>query len=186
MMSIFPSIGFLIILFSVTILLVIVSQKTKRFERAILSLIWVVYICIILVMTIPSFGSNAEGMSFAEKLNDAPPWNFRPFPFLWTQFNNMLEGQTGAAMQFLGNIVLFIPAGFFPPMLFPKLRKWFYFFLPGLLWSLSIEVMQLILNLGNLGNRSFDIADIILNVFGAVIGFILYKIFFCKNHRDSY
>lgn len=185
MKPIFPSIGFLVILFSITILLVIISQKTKRLERIILSLIWVVYMCIILVMTLPPVGSN-ESMSFAEKLNNAPPWNLKPFPFLWAQFNNMLEGQSGAARQFLGNIVLFIPAGFFPPMLFSKLRKWFYFFLPGLIWSLFIEIMQLVLNLGNLGNRSFDTADIILNVLGAVIGFILYKIFFYKKHKSTY
>lgn len=185
MRPIFPSIEFLIVLFTVTIFLVIVSQKTKRFERAILSLIWVSYICIILVMTLPSASINSD-MSFAEKLNDLPPWNFKPFPFLWTQFNNMLEGQAGATRQFLGNIVLFVPAGFFPPMLFPKLRKWYYFFIPGLVWSLSIEIMQLILNLGNLGTRSFDTADIILNVFGAVIGFMLYKIFFYKKHKNAF
>ena len=87
MKPIFPSIGFLVILFSITILLVIISQKTKRLERIILSLIWVVYMCIILVMTLPPAGSS-ESMSFAEKLNNAPPWNLKPFPFLWTQKGN--------------------------------------------------------------------------------------------------
>lgn len=182
MVPIYPSVKFLIIIMVITIALIVASQKFKRIQREILSSIWVAYICIILAMTLPSYGANEDGLTFVEKLTQAPPWNLKPFSLLSGQFSNMLAGQTGATRQFLGNIILFIPAGFFPPMLFPKLRRWYGLILPGLIWSLCIEIMQLILNLAQLGNRSFDTDDIILNVLGAMIGFTLYKIFFRKKH----
>jgi len=179
---IYPSTFELLIMLALTILLIILSQKAKRFERIILSFIWVAYMCVMLLMTIPS-ATYDNCMTFAEKLNDAPPWNIKPFSLLPQQFHNMLSGQSGAARQFLGNIILFIPAGFFPPMLFPKFRKWYGIIIPGLMWSLFIEVSQLILNLANMGNRSFDLDDITLNVLGAMIGYIVYKIIFAKKHR---
>lgn len=165
----------------ITIVLVLISQKIKQLERLILSFIWVAYICIILSMTLPSYDYNQQ-MTLAEKLNQAPPWNLKPFSLLSGQFFNMLKGQSGAIRQFLGNIILFIPAGFFPPMLFTKFRNWTGLIIPGLIWSLFIETMQLVLNLAQLGNRSFDTDDIILNVLGAMIGFLIYKIFFAKIH----
>ena len=185
MVNTFPSIRFLLIMISVTIVLVIVSQKAKKYERIILSFIWVTYIFIILSMTLPPQGVCDDGLTLAEKLNEAPPWNLNPFSLLLGQCANMFKGQVGAIRHFMGNIILFIPAGFFPPMLFPKLRKWYFILLPGLLWSLFIETMQLILNLAQLSNRAFDTADILLNVFGAMIGFILYKSFFAKTHREQ-
>lgn len=71
----------------------------------------------------------------------------------------------------LGNIVLFVPLGVFLPLLFrsmEKLQKW----LPALLVILlSIEAVQLLTRRG-----SFDIDDLILNTFGAVIGFGIYVV----------
>lgn len=184
MAPIYPSVEFLAITICATIVLVIVSQRVKRFERLVLSFLYVIYIFIILAMTLPSYGTQQGNVSFAETLAYAPPWNLKPFSLLPGQFRNMLAGQGGATRQFLGNIVLFIPAGFFPPMLFPKQRKWYGIIVPGFLWSFFIETMQLVLNLSNLGNRSFDTDDIILNVVGAMIGYIIYKVFFTKHHKN--
>ena len=180
MVPIYPSFRFLLAGIIVTVILVIISQKAKKIERFILSSVWVAYICIMIGMTLPPTGDCGD-MTIVEKLQYAPPWNLKPFTLIPGQFINMLHGQSGAARQFLGNIILFIPAGFFPPMLFPKQRKWYGLFLPGLIWSLCIEISQLILNLANLSDRAFDADDIILNVFGAMIGYIIYKIFFSKK-----
>lgn len=71
----------------------------------------------------------------------------------------------------LGNIVLFVPLGIFLPVLFRsmgKLRNW----LPALLVILlSIETVQLLTRRG-----SFDIDDLILNTFGALLGFGMYAV----------
>lgn len=65
-----------------------------------------------------------------------------------------------------GNIVSFIPLGFFVPLLShrpPMLKQVLIF---AFLLSLGLEVMQVLLRAG-----VFDIDDIILNVLGAVVGY---------------
>ena len=80
MQPIFPSYDFLLIMTVITVFLIILSQKIKKGERFILSFIWVAYMVMILAMTIPSDSCNS--MTLAEKLNEAPPWNLKPFSLL--------------------------------------------------------------------------------------------------------
>ena len=68
------------------------------------------------------------------------------------------------------NILLFIPLGFFIPMVYEKMR-----FLHKTLWisfliTFSVEFIQFFIG------RSSDIDDIITNLFGAMIG---YGVFHC-------
>jgi glycopeptide antibiotics resistance protein len=80
------------------------------------------------------------------------------------------------AIQILGNILLFVPMGVFVPLLNRKLdslKKGFVFFL---LLSISVELIQLIASISfNAAYRFADIDDIILNVLGGMIGFLVYK-----------
>ena len=70
----------------------------------------------------------------------------------------------------IGNLLMFVPYGFFLGY-FLKLSKVRIAVLLSSLISVTIELIQ-----ENIG-RVFDIDDIILNVVGTVIGFIIYKIF---------
>lgn len=67
----------------------------------------------------------------------------------------------------IGNIVLFIPYGYFSSY-FLNNKKFSFNILFTLIVTLSIELVQY-----NIG-RTFDIDDIILNVIGGVIGFVVY------------
>ena len=67
----------------------------------------------------------------------------------------------------IGNIVLFIPYGYFSSY-FLNNKKFSFNVLLTLIVTLPIELVQY-----NIG-RTFDIDDIILNVIGGVIGFIVY------------
>lgn len=69
----------------------------------------------------------------------------------------------------IGNIVLFIPLGVFYGRLV-KGRKYFLPLIIIFLFSFSIEIIQYLIG------RIFDIDDIILNVFGGLLGFIIYLI----------
>lgn len=73
-------------------------------------------------------------------------------------------------VNILGNIVLFIPFGLLYPILTDKQRKFLWVFLGSFLFSLSIELLQMMFRIGSL-----DIDDIILNVFGALIGYSVFK-----------
>jgi glycopeptide antibiotics resistance protein len=71
-----------------------------------------------------------------------------------------------------GNIVGFIPLGILFPLLFAGLRRLWRTALMVFLVSLGYEVTQLVTGIG-----IFDIDDLILNVTGGIIGYILVWIF---------
>ena len=76
-------------------------------------------------------------------------------------------GSSNFYRQVIGNIVLFIPFGFFASY-YTKIKKTGSITLMTLIVSLTIELVQ-----RNIG-RSFDIDDIILNVLGGILGFFIY------------
>lgn len=70
----------------------------------------------------------------------------------------------------LGNLLLFIPFGIFSSH-YVKINKSYIVIILSFIASLSIELTQLLIG------RVFDVDDIILNVMGGLIGYIIYKIF---------
>lgn len=64
----------------------------------------------------------------------------------------------------LGNIIMFMPIGFFPALLWRKWR-WWKSLLTGFCASTAIEFIQFFIG------RSTDIDDVILNTAGALAGF---------------
>ena len=68
----------------------------------------------------------------------------------------------------VGNLILFMPAAYFAVMLSNiRLKKYFIVML-GIIFS--IEIIQIIMRLG-----SFDVDDIILNMLGTTIAFVILK-----------
>ena len=72
----------------------------------------------------------------------------------------------------LGNVFLFIPAGYLLPRIFKKFRPFWRFFLNGLLLLIAVELTQLFTLLG-----VFDVDDLILNMAGFCIGYLAYFLF---------
>ena len=70
----------------------------------------------------------------------------------------------------LGNFVAFMPLGLFLPMFFRKCEKLGYFLLAASLIVLCIELLQFLFIVG-----FCDIDDLILNVFGACVAFLVLK-----------
>ena len=70
-----------------------------------------------------------------------------------------------------GNIFLFIPLGYFLPRLWPVFRNFFSFLLTCAAAITLVELLQLVTLLGSL-----DIDDLILNLFGMIVGYLLFII----------
>ena len=70
-----------------------------------------------------------------------------------------------------GNILVFMPYGFFIPMLFKKINTYIKFIIFIFLIVLLIEISQFFTMSG-----SFDIDDMILNLLGASIAYDIYRI----------
>lgn len=95
------------------------------------------------------------------------------YQFEWRQdqinlipFSNDID----AAAYFL-NVVLFVPLGLLAPIIWQKMNKLTTLLATSFLFTFLIEASQL------LNNRRTDIDDILLNVFGAILGFGFFKLF---------
>lgn len=94
-------------------------------------------------------------------------------------FNTILTYLNGTVNNFsyqilrnvFGNILLFVPFAFLLPICFGKGRTFKESIIYTFLLSSLVEIYQFIFKVGIL-----DIDDVILNVLGGVIGFMLYKI----------
>lgn len=77
-----------------------------------------------------------------------------------------------------GNIIMFIPLGFFVPSVFSKYSSFsrFIFLISTII--ISIEIIQLFTLLG-----SCDIDDFILNIVGAIIGYGIFRIISRRENR---
>lgn len=81
----------------------------------------------------------------------------------------MLEADTlFGIVNIAGNVFMFLPLGFFLPLLWPSFRGWWKTLLAGVGLSLFIELWQLFIS------RGTDVDDLILNTLGAVIGYLLF------------
>ena len=104
------------------------------------------------------------------------PWlgnhNFIPFKtiayylFLANDINFIIRLE-----NLLGNIIAFIPFGFFLPLLSKKFHSFKMVALATFCLSLTFELIQLIFRFG-----SFDVDDLILNTVGGMIGYIPVKV----------
>lgn len=142
-----------IIFVSMRIVYLVKSDKKIYIHKELLMYLFGIYImCLFTVVTyqdVESYGNN-----------------FTPFKemFRYTLGSNLF------IKNVIGNMVMFMPYGFFTGY-FLKINKVSVVLLLSMLVSTSIEIIQ-----GYIG-RVFDIDDIILNVIGSIIGFLIYKLF---------
>ena len=82
-------------------------------------------------------------------------------------------------VNIVGNVLAFLPFGFFVPILSPKNRKFFWVTLYGFEFSLMVELVQLSFQVG-----TFDVDDLLLNTIGSMLGYIAFLI--CKKRLKKY
>lgn len=105
------------------------------------------------------------------------PIKYQPFHALASFVKEIQKGRLGA--NFIGNILLFMPVGVLLPLVTSK-QKWFWTVGAGFCFSLFIEIIQLITARG-----CFDPDDIMLNVLGTAIGYVLYQAVVRKKTVDA-
>lgn len=81
-----------------------------------------------------------------------------------------------AIINLAGNVVMFIPLGFFIPAVSEKLRTFIRTAAVSVLSIVAVEVLQLFLLLG-----SCDTDDLILNIIGVTVGYLIFKIIWGKK-----
>lgn len=136
---------------SLRIAYLIKNHKKFCFYKEVFMLLFVLYVmCLFEVVTIQD---HNYGLS-----------NLVPF-------REIFRYEIGSRLfikNIIGNILLFLPYGYFAADYLKSKRLWPICFLTMLV-SLTIEIVQL-----NIG-RTFDIDDVILNTCGGMFGYFLYR-----------
>ena len=148
------------ILISLRITYLCMHKPKVYFYKELLMLGFVIYIsCLFYVVTFQDVSWSSS--------------NFIPF-------QEMFRYEIGSRMFFknvVGNMIMFLPYGFFISY-FLKLKKPMIAFFLSFIVSITIELTQMMIG------RVFDVDDIILNVIGGLLGFSLY--YFLDKVRDHF
>lgn len=110
--------------------------------------------------------------TFASRLRLTVNWV--PFRTISNYMSSYARGFTSRNVvidNIIGNVVIFIPTGILMPLLFKGLRRILPFTGIIFLTVCCVEVFQFIS-----GTGSFDVDDIILNVFGALLGWWIHRV----------
>ncbi len=138
------------------------SYKRKKRMRTIGKILFLLYIAFIIYFLIFSdFYGRADTGEY--RYNLVP---FREILRFWAY-----RDQVGFVAMFtnvFGNVLIFIPFGFFLPMA-SKYRSFPVTLLCSFGLSLGVEVFQFFTKVG-----SFDVDDLILNTLGGVLGYFIF------------
>lgn len=107
-------------------------------------------------------------------------YNLTPFREIkrFIRYRDVL-GPEAVFLNIFGNVIAFMPYGFFVPMLVKKYRNVIEVTLYSFEFSLLVETLQLIFKIG-----SFDVDDLMLNTLGGFLGCIIY--YLGKRIRSRY
>ena len=140
----------LVILISLRLVYLIKNKKKFIFYKEVLYLGFLIYI--ICLFRVVSF----QDVNFSD-FNIIPLKEISRYQF----------GSRLFIKNVIGNMIMFIPYGFFISYILEEKKPFVPFFLT-ILVSVTIEITQYRIG------RVFDIDDIILNIIGGVIGYIVY------------
>lgn len=151
-----------VVIVSLRVSYLIKSKERIIIYKELLSLSFLIYImCLFQVVT----------------FQDDVSWSSNNF----VPFREILRYNMGSHLFFknvLGNMIMFLPYGFFASYYLKSKKISLPVFLT-FITSLSIETVQLVIG------RVFDVDDILLNILGGILGFYIYHIFDCIGSRFS-
>ena len=154
----------------------VVKNKRINIVREVILFIFFVYFLFLLLLTIFKGGriefSNQFNSFMYREHGLLGIINIVPIKETINTFMHSETGMRNSLRNLIGNILVFMPLGFFIPLLFDKFNNLKKVLKVGCLSSLAIELSQLFV-----GSNVCDIDDVIYNTLGALAGFICYKTF---------
>lgn len=146
-------------------------KKSKAKRQPLVRFLFLIYALLMLWLLFGRASGWADGLPYQEAL--AQRINFTPLKTIRNYWYVIQHGtsqglRNHCIINLVGNVVLFIPIGFLLPRIWPKLRNFFLFLLICTASILLVESVQLFALLG-----SFDVDDVILNLAGMLLGYLL-------------
>lgn len=138
-----------------------------------LYIFFVLYLILLITLTLFDSLWLRNGFNIQEFNNIKDRINLIPFKTIITFINefNSMYSTSQIILNLFGNVFAFMPMALFLPLLFKKENKFKNFVITLIVIILGIEFLQLIT-----GSGRFDIDDLILNLFGACLAYVLLNI----------
>lgn len=135
---------------------------SQRGGRRILC--WALFIGYLVVLTYFMFFSDGFGRSGHTEY----AYNLVLFKEIKRFFRyRELLGMQAFLLNIVGNVVCFMPFGFFLPTISRRAGSWYTVVMLSFFLSLAIETIQLVFRVG-----SFDVDDMFLNTLGGMLGYL--------------
>ncbi len=130
---------------------------------------WVLFIAYLALLVYflffaESFGRASENREYAYNLE-----LFKEIKRFYVYREQL--GVKAFILNVVGNVVAFMPCGFFLPIVSRRGRKWYNAVMLCFCLSLCVETAQLIWKVG-----SFDVDDLLLNTLGGALGYLVNRI----------
>ena len=146
--------------------------KNRSGGQVFVRLLFVAY-CVLMLWLL--FGQRWGTVVYEQNL--AESINLRPFATV-AMYWRLLKGNASpyyirhAFINLAGNVIMFVPLGYFLPKIFEKLRKFWKTTLFSLCLIITVEAVQFFTMLG-----TCDVDDLILNMVGVILGYLLWRLF---------
>ena len=151
------------------------KQKKKIHPFMVLFFIFYILLLFYLLFFSESYGRTLEEQKYRYNLE-----LFKEIKRFWNYRETL--GLKTVVINLIGNIVAFMPFGFFLPLFSNMGRNFFSSIFFSAFFSFLVEGIQLVTKVG-----AFDVDDIFLNTLGGFIGFLIYcstKLFFHKKIKE--
>lgn len=142
------------------------------------SVLWAVFACYLLILVLLLFGRTQHA---------GHPYNLFPLKTIRDYFIVLgRDDPVGIALRpyalinFVGNLLAFLPLGLFLPLLFSRQRSFGCFLLTVTAAICLIEVLQFASRRGAL-----DIDDLLLNLPGALLGWLCWKMDIIRKQKNK-
>ncbi len=142
---------FLVVIIAMRITSIKVKNEKFVFYREFMNLIFIIYAMLLFQLLTDT------------ELNTSSGINLVPF----TEIMRYKMGTDAFKLNVIGNILIFLPFGYFVSN-YVKANKISHILIISVITSFTVEFVQHYIG------RSFDIDDILLNVVGSILGFLLY------------
>ena len=142
---------FIVVLIAVRIVALKNSSKKFSFHEEFLNLLFIIYILLLFELLTGTENNSGTGINLVP-------------------FSEIFRYDFGSKMfiyNVLGNILLFVPYGYFVTR-YTESKSLYQIFIVSLVTSFTVELLQVRLG------RSFDVDDILLNVIGGILGYFLF------------
>lgn len=167
------------------LILLLIKYKNRKqifWLKEVIVFLFVIYICMVVSVTLfplpIGFHSNTENLYGA--INIIPLVSiFKSISQIGNAYGGDSQFMIGLVVRNVGgNILLLMPLSFLAPLIWNKFKRYKNIMLLGLVISVSIELLQLVETLSGAWGRITDIDDVICNVLGVTVGYLIYKFTF--------